>query len=215
MGKVTRQSLQAEGRVKVSKGGPHHAAALLPSGTAGRSRTPGAWFWRPAHTHVLGDRATVSLSKPPKVTPKSFSVANAYSPIGRTHPPVSSGRLRDTSDAPSGELLPGLMPGPDAEARPSPSPVASGTTFSTDWLGTAVAASPPSPWSPRAALSAPSRVALSPRRGRSPKAPAKSREETPKKGSVRSTDAIPPAEPREAVSGRMGEITSFREDPDK
>lgn len=108
------------------------------------------------------------------------------------------------SGAQSGELLAGMTPGPEAEVRPSPSPVAPGTTFSTDWLGTAVAVSPPSPWSPRAALSAPSRVALSsPERRRSPQAPAKSREETPTKGHARPALAQAPVEPRTAVSGRI------------
>lgn len=204
MRQITRRGWQAEGRVEVSRGGSHHAAALLVSGTAGRSRTPGAWFWRPAHAHALGGRAAVSLSKPPKVTPKSFSVADAWSPDEPTHPPVCSGRLTDTSDAPSGELLPGMTPGPEAEVRPSPSPVASGTTFSTDWLDGAVATIPPSPWSPRAALSAPSRVALSsPKRRRSPQAPAESREETPIEGHARPALAQAPVEPRTAGSGQI------------
>lgn len=178
----TRRGWQAVRRVEVSRGGSHHAAALL----------------------LFNDWVAVSLSKPPKVTPKSFSVADAWSPDEPTHPPVCSGRLTDTSDAPSGELLPGMTPGPEAEVRPSPSLVAPGTTFSTDWLGTAVAVSTPSPWSPRAALSAPSRVALSsPKRRQSPQAPAESREETPIEGHARPALAQAPVEPRTAVSGRF------------
>lgn len=134
----TRQGWQAVRRVEVSRGGTHHAAALLLSG------------------------------------------------------------------AQAGELLPGMTPGPEAGIGPSPAPVASGTTFSTDWLGAAVAASTPSPWSPRAALSAPSRVALSsPKRRRSPQAPAESREETPKSGHARPALAQAPVEPRTAASGRI------------
>lgn len=198
MRQITRRGWQAEGRVEVSRGGSHHAAAPLLSGTAGRSRTPGAWFWRPAHTHVLGDgvpslRAVTlctSVCSDP-VPPRDNGVA------GTRNPPT-------ISNAQSGELLPGAMPGPDAEVRPSPSPVASGTTFSTDWLGTAVAVSTPSPWSPRAALSAPSRVALSsPKRRQSPQAPAESREETPIEGHARPALAQAPVEPRTAVSGRF------------
>lgn len=138
MRQITRRGWQAERRVEVSRGGSHHAAALLLSG------------------------------------------------------------------ARSGELLPGMTPGPEAEVRPSPSPVAPGTTFSTDWLDGAVATIPPSPWSPRAALSAPSRVTLSsPKRRRSPQAPAESREETPTKGHARPALAQAPVEPRTAVSGRI------------